>query len=213
MMLKVNEIFYSIQGESIFAGLPCVFVRLTGCNLRCRYCDTKYAYEEGDEISIKGILGKVEKYNCDLVEITGGEPLIQSQSIELAKALIKDGKKVLVETNGSLDISALEEPIIRIMDIKCHGSKEHEKMNWDNIQDLRQNDNVKFIIADREDFNWAIDKVIKFDLLNKSEVLFSPVFEILDPEKLSKWILEFSLPIRLQLQIHKYIWQPSKRGV
>ncbi len=213
MMLKVNEIFYSIQGESTFAGLPCVFVRLTGCNLRCLYCDTKYAYEEGDEISIKGILGKVEKYNCDLVEITGGEPLIQTQTIELAKALIKDGKKVLVETNGSLDISALEEPLIRIMDIKCPGSKEHEKMNWDNIQDLRQNDNVKFIIADREDFNWAVDKVEKFDLLNKSEVLFSPAFEILNPEKLSKWILECSLPIRLQLQIHKYIWQPSIRGV
>ncbi len=213
MMLKVNEIFYSIQGESTFAGLPCVFVRLTGCNLRCSYCDTKYAYEEGEEISINGILGKVEKYNCDLVEITGGEPLIQSQSIELAKALIKDGKKVLVETNGSLDISALEEPIIRIMDVKCPGSNEHEKMNWDNIQNMRRNDNVKFVLTDREDFHWAVDKVIKFDLLNKSEVLFSPDFKILNPEKLSKWILETSLPIRLQLQMHKYIWQPSKRGV
>lgn len=211
--MKINEIFYSIQGESTFAGLPCVFVRLTGCNLRCSYCDTKYAYAEGEEKSINEIINIVNSYNCNLVEITGGEPLLQSETIELTNRLVENQKAVLVETNGSLDISALKEPVVRIVDIKCPGSTEHQKMFWDNLKNLRPDDNVKFVLTDRYDFDWAVKTVKKFELVEKANVLFSPVFGIVKPEMLSDWILETSLPIRMQLQIHKYIWHPDKRGV
>ncbi|MBC8182341.1 radical SAM protein [candidate division KSB1 bacterium] len=211
--MKVNEIFYSIQGESTFAGLPCVFVRLTGCILRCSYCDTKYAYEEGEEKSIDEIIKIVNSYNCNLVEITGGEPLLQSETVELTNKLVENQKVVLVETNGSLDISVLKEPVVRIVDIKCPGSKEHQKMFWDNLRNLRPDDNVKFVLTDRYDFDWALIIVEKFELLDKANVLFSPAFKILEPEKLSNWILKTSLPIRMQLQLHKYIWHPNKRGV
>ena len=211
--MKVNEIFCSIQGESTFAGLPCVFVRLTGCNLRCSYCDTKYAYKEGEEKSINEIIKKVNSYNCNLVEITGGEPLAQAGCINLANALVGDQKKVLVETNGSLDISALNEPVVRILDIKSPGSKEQDKMYWDNLMKLRFEDNVKFVITSQNDFDWAVTIVEKYKLLDQATVLFSPAFSILLPEKLANWILEKSLPIRMQLQLHKYIWHPEKRGV
>lgn len=212
-MLKVNEIFYSIQGESTFAGLPCVFVRLSGCNLRCSYCDTRYAYEEGSNLSLDKIQEKVSCYNCDLVEITGGEPLLQNETVELANILVKQGKKVLVETNGTQDISVLKSPIVRILDIKCPGSGESEKMNWENITNLRAGDNVKFVISNRADFDWAVKIVKEYELLLKTETLFSPAFGILKSKILSQWLLEVSLPIRLQLQIHKYIWQASQRGV
>jgi len=211
--MKVNEIFYSIQGESTFAGLPCVFVRLTGCNLRCSYCDTKYAYDDGDEISIDEIIKRVKSYNCDLVEITGGEPLFQNDCVELVDNMLKSKIKILVETNGSLDISRLKEPVIRILDVKCPGSKENQKMYWDNLRNLRPDDNVKFVLTNRDDFDWAIAIVEKFYLFNKANVLFSPAFNLLEPEHLADWILKTSLPIRMQLQLHKYIWHPNKRGV
>ncbi len=211
--MKVNEIFYSIQGESTFTGLPCVFVRLAGCNLRCTYCDTEYAYDDGEEMSVDEIIKEVNSYNSDLVEITGGEPLFQNDCVKLADNLLKSKKKVIVETNGSLDISTLKEPVIRILDVKCPGSKEHQKMYWDNLRNLRPDDNVKFILTNRDDFDWAAKKVEKFELLDKANVLFSPAFNILKPELLADWILKTSLPIRMQIQLHKYIWHPNKRGV
>ena len=212
-MLKVNEIFYSIQGESTFSGLPCVFIRLTGCNLRCSYCDTTYAYEEGENLSVSLIMEKVEQFNCNLVEITGGEPLLQSACAELAKSLVMKGKTVLVETNGSIDISPLSSPIIRIVDIKCPGSGEHKKNFWKNLEHLRYNDNIKFVITDKNDFSWAVQIVQNYALLERAQVIFSPAFNLLAPELLARWILESTLPIRMQLQIHKYIWRPSQRGV
>ncbi len=212
-MLKVNEIFYSIQGESNFAGLPCLFIRLTGCNLRCRYCDTKYAYQEGEELSLAEIQQKVNQYQCDLIEITGGEPLLQPETIKLANSLIEQGKRVLVETNGTQNIDLLPEPIIRIMDIKCPGSGEFDKIDWNNIDRIRVNDNVKFVISHRKDFDWAVRTVQKYNLLTRSTVLFSPAFGILDPQNLAEWILQVSLPIRVQLQLHKYIWDPNKKGI
>jgi len=212
-MLKVNEIFYSIQGESTFAGLPCVFIRLTGCNLRCRYCDTQYAYQEGRSMDVELALQEMSKFNCALVEITGGEPLLQKETSELASRLIEQGNQVLVETNGTKNIDVLPEPAIRIMDIKCPGSGESEKTDWENLRRLRSNDNVKFVIASRVDFEWSVQVIKKYQLLSRTVVLFSPTFGILDPGTLAQWILESSLPVRLQLQLHKYIWAPDRRGV
>jgi 7-carboxy-7-deazaguanine synthase len=212
-VLKVNEIFYSIQGESTYAGLPCVFVRLTGCNLRCTYCDTQYAYKQGKDSNLNEILNHVNQYNCNLVEITGGEPLLQSETFELAKSLVEQGKEVLVETNGTQNIDLLPEPVIKIMDVKCPGSHESDKMDWNNINRLRTHDNVKFVISHREDFDWAANIVEKNKLLNKAIVLFSPAFGLLDPEVIARWMLKLKLPIRLNLQLHKYIWDPNRRGV
>ncbi len=212
-MLKVNEIFYSIQGESTFAGLPCIFIRLTGCNLRCRYCDTQYAYEQGQNFALDHLLAEVSKYPCQLVEITGGEPLLQRGVAELAASLVDRGKTVLVETNGTLDIDRLPSPVIRIMDIKCPSSGEAERTEWGNIDQLRPQDNVKFVIADRGDFDWAIAIVQQWRLLSRCSVLFSPVFGVLTAASLAEWLLGTGLPIRLNLQLHKYIWSPDRRGV
>ncbi|UCE06509.1 MAG: radical SAM protein [bacterium] len=212
-MLKINEIFYSIQGESTYAGLPCLFIRLTGCNLRCRYCDTQYAYAEGKDTDLNEILNRVNQYNCNLIEITGGEPLLQSETFQLAKSLIEQGKKVLVETNGTQNIDLLPEPVIRIMDVKCPGSGESNRMDWNNIDRLRANDNVKFVISHREDFDWAVNTVERFNLLKSAIVLFSPAFGLMKSEILAEWMLKLSLPIRLNLQLHKYIWDPKRRGV
>lgn len=211
--MKVNEIFYSIQGESTYAGLPCVFIRLTGCNLRCSYCDTRYAYEDGSEMSVEKIVKKIDQFSCELIEITGGEPLLQLDTVGLAEDLTKSGKTVLVETNGSLDISVFKYPIVRIMDIKCPGSNENDKIRLENIDQLRKSDNTKFVITDRKDFDWAIQFVKKFYLLDKCPVLFSPAFGKFPANQLAEWILETSMPIRFQLQIHKHIWNPSRRGV
>jgi len=212
-MLKVNEIFYSIQGESTFAGLPCVFIRLTGCNLRCRYCDTPYAYEEGKNLSLDEIQERVARYHCDLIEITGGEPLLQPEAVNLSSNLMKQGKTILVETNGTQNIDRLPESAIRIMDIKCPGSGESAKMDWNNIGRLRANDNVKFVISHRDDFDWAVNIVEKYNLLDKAIVLLSPAFGLLHPEVIATWLLKLSIPIRLNLQLHKYIWDPNRRGI
>lgn len=204
-MIKVNEIYYSIQGESTYTGLPCVFVRLTGCNLRCKYCDTQYAFNEGKNLTLMEIQEKVAQYDCNLIEITGGEPLLQSQVVDLSKIFVDQGKTVLVETNGTQNIDVLSDPMIRIMDIKCPGSAESDKTDWNNIERLRVNDNVKFVICHREDFDWAVSVVKKYNLLNRAVVLFSPAYGLLNPEILAGWMLKLSLPIRLNLQLHKFM--------
>ena len=205
-MLKVNEIFYSIQGESTFAGLPFVFIRLTGCNLRCNYCDTTYAYHKGVELSVEEIEDQVYQYDCKFILITGGEPLLQKETAELAQSFIKKGMQVLVETNGTQNIDLLSPPVIRIMDIKCPGSYESEKMDWKNLDRLKPKDEVKFVISTYEDFKWAVSVISKYKLLNKATILFSPAFNTLEPKELAQWLLDIKLPIRLQIQQHKYIW-------
>ncbi len=213
MPLLVNEIFKSIQGESWFAGLPCVFVRLTGCNLRCNYCDTKYAYEAGEEFSIAELLVKIADYQCPMVDITGGEPLLQDETPELAETLLEKAKTVLVETNGSLDIDMLPEGVVRIVDVKCPDSGQTEKMLWENMDRLVKTDEVKFVLQSKGDYEWAKSVVEDYELLGRCIVLFSPAFGTLQPRRLAEWMLADNLTVRLNLQLHKYIWSPDKRGV
>jgi 7-carboxy-7-deazaguanine synthase len=215
MALKVNEIFYSIQGESTYAGLPCVFVRLTGCNLRCSYCDTQYAYHEGEELDVAGILDRVAGYQCDLVEVTGGEPLVQNETPSLIHRLLEKGFNVLMETNGSLDISCIDPRCVRIMDIKCPSSGEAERNLLGNLIRFTDKDELKFVIGDREDFAYAkrILKVMNKDHIMKCPIHFSPVFGRIRPDALAEWILEDHLQVRLSLQLHKSIWGPERRGV
>lgn len=209
----VCEIFAGIQGESTYAGMPCVFVRLTGCNLRCFYCDTEYAYEEGMEMSEDEILERVKGYGIKLVEITGGEPLLQKESLSLIRKLLDIGFEVLVETNGSEDISDIDERAVVIMDIKPPGSGMFDRMNLENLQHLKKNDEVKFVITGRDDYDWVKGFIEKHCLMDKCIVLLSPAYSILSPESLCKWIIEDRLSVRLNLQIHKYIYDPEKRGV
>jgi 7-carboxy-7-deazaguanine synthase len=211
-LLKVNEIFYSIQGESSFLGIPFVFVRLTGCNLRCSYCDTKYAYEEGEELTVEQILKQVKKYKCSYVEITGGEPLLQDDTPFLVDSLIDKGFNVLVETNGTKDVSVISDKATIIMDIKCPSSGESEKIDWENIKKLDKKDEVKFVIADKTDYDWAKEIIAEIKLTYKLEVLLSPVREKLDPAVLTEWILRDNLKVRVQLQLHKILWPEEKRG-
>lgn len=215
MALKVNEIFYSIQGESSYAGRPCVFVRLTGCNLRCAYCDTQYAYYEGRELEIKDIIDLVSSYKCTLVEVTGGEPLIQKQTPFLVKSLVENGYTVLVETNGSQDISQIDERCIRIMDIKCPSSGEEENNDLENLGRLTDRDEIKFVIGGRDDYEFAKNTL---DFPGRSPFIrnlihFSPLFEKIEPRLLAEWILEDCLDVRLHMQLHKIIWDPAQRGV
>lgn len=212
-MLKVNEIFYSIQGESSKAGLPCVFVRLTYCNLRCTYCDTAYAFYEGTDYSIDDIIKKIEEYKCNLVEITGGEPLYQEESLELMKQLCNKGYVVMLETGGSLPIKNVDNRVMIIMDLKCPSSGMMKKNLYDNINYIKPTDEIKFVIGTKEDYDWAKEIISKYDLLNKCTVLFSVVFNQLEPIQLVNWILEDKLNVRFQLQLHKYIWHPETRGV
>lgn len=212
-IIKVNEIFKSIQGESTYAGLPCVFVRLTGCNLRCSYCDTQYAYEGGKDWSILELAEKIEKYNCNLVEITGGEPLLQSDSRKLINELAFRKMKVLVETNGSMSIRGIDKRATIIMDMKCPGSGMSNKNLFDNINHLKPSDEVKFVIGSRQDYTWAQFIVKEFGLSERCNVLFSPVYGKLSPKKLAEWIIKGAAPVRFQLQLHKYIWSPDMRGV
>lgn len=211
-MLKVNEIFYSIQGESSFSGIPFVFIRLTGCNLRCSYCDTKYAYEDGEEFTAKQILKEVKKFKCRYVEITGGEPLLQDDTPFLVDSLIDKGFTVLVETNGTKDVSVVSDKAIIIMDIKCPSSGESDKTDWENIKRLDAKDEVKFVIAERSDYDWAKEIIAERNLIDKAKVLLSPVKEKLSPDLLTEWILKDALKVRLQLQLHKILWPEEKRG-
>ncbi len=209
--MELSEIFYSLQGESSYAGLPCVFVRLAGCNLRCTYCDTQYAYESEFTLSIKDVIKEVEKYHpVKLVELTGGEPLLQNDSIALMNKLIEMGHTVLLETNNSISLKDVPKDVIKIVDFKTPSSGMSDKMLWDNIQYFQKKDELKFVIADRQDFDWSLMILKKYDLL-KFRILFSPVFGKLDQTELAEWILETKLPIRLNVQMHKLLWG-DKRG-
>jgi 7-carboxy-7-deazaguanine synthase len=212
-MLKINEIYYSIQGEGTKAGLPCVFVRLTFCNLRCTYCDTEYAFYEGQDLSIGDIIQNIRKYDCSLVELTGGEPLVQEESLTLMKQLADDGFEVLLETGGSLPINNIDPRVKIIMDLKTPSSGMLKKNMYENIYSLKKDDEVKFVIGSREDYIWSRDIIKKYDLDKKSAILFSVVFGKLLPVELVNWILEDKLNVRFQLQLHKFIWKPEERGV
>ncbi len=212
--VKINEIFYSIQGESSNAGRPCVFVRLSGCDLRCVYCDTQYAYDEGQKMTLADIMEKVSSYNCNLIEITGGEPLLQKNVLPFMTRLCDAGYEVLLETGGHHDISGVDRRVRRIMDIKCPSSGESAKNRWENIDHLKQTDEVKFVIGGREDYQWALNVISKYKLNNICPVLFSPVYGKMNLRQLAEWILQDSLPnVRMQLQMHKYIWPTEQRGV
>jgi 7-carboxy-7-deazaguanine synthase len=212
--LTINEIYHSIQGESTWAGRPCVFVRLTFCDLRCNYCDTEYAFYEGKKQTLKEIVDLVAAFNCPLVEITGGEPLLQKRVLPLMSILCDAGKTVLLETSGAHDISKVDPRVHRIMDLKTPGSGEVEKNVWSNIDYLGSRDEVKFVIGSREDYEWSCDKVRRYDLPKRSHaVLFSPIFGRIDPREIVEWILADRLDVRFQLQMHKFIWSPIQRGV
>jgi len=212
-MLKVNEIYFSIQGESSKAGLPCVFVRLTYCNLRCTYCDTEYAFYEGKDYTIEQILTEVKKYKCKLVEVTGGEPLVQEECNELMKILCDDGYDVMLETGGSLPLKNVDLRVRIIMDLKCPSSGMIKKNLYENIDNIKSTDEIKFVIGSREDYEWCKEIIKKYDLTNKCDVLFSVVFGELEPVMLVDWILEDKLKVRFQLQMHKFIWDPAAKGV
>ncbi len=211
--MKVNEIFKGIQGETSYAGIPFLFVRTTGCNLRCRWCDTTYAYDEGEDYSIDEIIKVLGKYDCRNVVITGGEPLLQEETPLLAEHLIHNGYKVLVETNGSMDISGLHPEVIKILDMKCPGSGMTENILWDNLKVLSSGDEIKFIVADYNDYAWAKSVIASYNLPEICTVLIAPVFSRLDPKQVAEWIINDNLNVRLQLQLHKYIWGPDVRGV
>lgn len=212
--IKINEIFYSIQGESTSAGLPCVFVRLTYCNLRCVYCDTEYAFYDGKNMTIDEIIGEVEKYNCKLVEVTGGEPLMQEGVHELMTKLCDKGYSVMIETGGSLPIENIDKRVKIIMDLKTPHSKMMKKNRYENIKYLKPVDEVKFVVGSREDYEWTKDIIIKYNLTEKAgQVLISPVFGEVENIDLAEWILKDNLNVRFQIQIHKYIWHPETRGV
>ena len=211
-MLTVNEIFYSIQGESTFAGRPCVFVRLTGCDLRCTWCDTTYSFNEGRKMSVEDVVAEVQRYDSPLVEVTGGEPLLQPDVYPLMEQLIEGGRTVLLETGGR-DVSHVPGAVVKVMDVKCPGSGESERNDWANIV-VWAHDQVKFVIKDRADYEYARETLARHALDRRcAAVLFSPVHGVMHPKELSEWILEDKLPVRLQLQIHKHIWGAEVRGV
>jgi 7-carboxy-7-deazaguanine synthase len=213
-MLTVNEIFHSIQGESTHAGRPCVFVRLTACDLRCRWCDTPYAFYEGRKMSVDDVIADVDARGCDVVEVTGGEPLLQPDVYPLMQRLLDSGRTVLVETGGHRSIAKVPAGVIRILDVKCPGSGESEHNDWSNLAHLTRRDEVKFVIADRVDYEFAREVARREELAGRvNAVLFSPVHGELDPKLLSQWVIEDRLPVRVQLQVHKYIWSPTTRGV
>jgi 7-carboxy-7-deazaguanine synthase len=213
-MLTVNEIFHSIQGESTWVGQPCVFVRLTACDLRCSWCDTPYAFYEGRKMSVDDVVAEVERFDCSLVEVTGGEPLLQADVVPLMKRLLDSGKTVLLETGGHRSIAGVPEGVHRIVDVKCPGSGEAARMDWDNLARLTPSDEVKFVIRDEQDYQYAREIVQRESLAERvAAVLFSPVHGVLDPQTLAGWILADRMPVRLQLQAHKYIWSPDARGV
>ena len=213
-MLSVNEIFYSIQGESTYAGKPCVFVRLAGCDLRCTWCDTTYAFNEGQKMSVEDVVHQVDRYRSPLVEVTGGEPLLQEDVYPLMERLLDGGLTVLLETGGQIDVSRVPGGVVKVLDVKCPASGESDKVEWANIDRLGSRDQVKFVIQDRADYEFARDVATRYALDRRcAAVLFSPVHGVMDAKELSTWILEDRLPVRLQLQIHKHIWGANVRGV
>jgi 7-carboxy-7-deazaguanine synthase len=211
--LKICEIFTSVQGESSYAGMPCAFVRLMGCNLRCSYCDTTFAYDEGIELSEEDILTKIRHAGIGLVEITGGEPLLQKEIYPFIKRLIEEGHEVLVETNGSLSTKDIDRRAVVILDIKTPGSGMSDRMDFSNLNEIKKDDEVKFVITGRDDYEWTKDIINRFSLMNKCGLLLSPGFGILSPEDLARWMIEDKLRARLNLQLQKYIFGPEKRRV
>jgi 7-carboxy-7-deazaguanine synthase len=211
--IKIAELFYSIQGESSFAGYPCFFIRFADCNLRCTYCDTRYAYEEDHpQLSISRILAELKKYPGAIVEVTGGEPLLQEGIYPLLERLLTADRTVLIETNGSLSLADVPEEVVKIMDMKCPGSGMHEQMDFDNFDLLSQKDEIKFVIGSRDDYNWAVQLVSAYSLQSKATVTFSPVTSNLPPATLAGWILENHLSVRLRLQLHTIIWPNRAKG-
>ena len=213
-MLTINEIFHSVQGESTYAGRPCVFVRLTACDLRCSWCDTPYAFHEGRKRSLEDVLREVEGYDCPLVEVTGGEPLLQEAVYPLMESLVEMGKTVLLETGGHRSTSRVPVDVVTILDVKCPGSGESHRNCWENLAKLRAHDEVKFVVKDRADYEYARNVIEERALPGRvAAIHFSPVHGVLDPKSLSEWVLADRLPVRVQLQLHKYIWSPDTRGV
>lgn len=211
--LRIIEVYASVQGESTWAGLPCVFVRLAGCNLRCTWCDSTYTFTGGEHASVSEVLAQVAQYGIDLVEITGGEPLVHRQVTVLIERLLDAGHSVLVETSGSRDIRMVPEGAHVIMDLKPPDSGEEAANLWDNLDHLRPLDEVKFVLASRRDYEWSRDVVLRYGLMERVSVLFSPAHGLLDPAALSEWLVDDRLGVRLQLQMHKHIWPPDARGV
>jgi 7-carboxy-7-deazaguanine synthase len=213
-MLTIHEIFHSIQGESTHAGRPCVFVRLTACDLRCSWCDTPYAFTGGQKMSVDEVIARVEASGCRLVEVTGGEPLLQPDVYPLMERLLASGFEVLLETGGHLDVGQVPAGVIRIIDVKCPASGESAKNHWPNLDQLWPSDEVKFVIQDRADYEFARDAVATHAIEGRCRAVhFSPVHGLLDPKDLAAWILADRLTVRLQLQAHKYIWGADVRGV
>ena len=213
-MLTVNEIFHSIQGESTHTGRPCVFVRLTGCDLRCVWCDTPYAFHEGRKLDVDEVVAAVEQYRCDLIEITGGEPLLQEDVYPLMDRLLATGATVLLETGGHVSVARVPAAVVKVVDVKCPGSGECDRNAWDNLSRLTDRDQVKFVIADRVDYEFARDVVRRHTLETRcGTVLFSAVHHLLPPARLAEWMLADRLPVRLQIQLHKHLWGAETRGV
>lgn len=211
--MKINEIFKSIQGETSYAGLPCTFIRIAGCNLRCSYCDTMYAYEDGTEMAVNLILEITANFKSRLVCITGGEPLSNKDTPLLINELLERNYIVLVETNGSYDIRNVSQKAIKIMDIKCPDSNMSHLMQWENINYLTKSDEIKFVLNSRKDYEWAKVVINKYHLPEVATVLMGAVFGAISPRSVVQWILEDNLDVRFQLQLHKYIWEPQTRGV
>ena len=212
--MTINEIFYSIQGESTFAGRPCVFVRLTACDLRCSWCDTAYAFHEGRKQSLDQVLAEVDRHGCSLVEVTGGEPLLQDDVYPLMQSLIDRGRTVLLETGGHRSTAAVPASVVTILDVKCPGSGEAHRTDWSNLDRLRPHDEIKFVIKDRADYEYARDVIARHGLADRAAALhLSPVHGVMDLRQLSEWALADRLPARVQVQLHKYIWDPATRGV
>ena len=212
-MLRVSKIFASIQGETSYVGLPFAFVRLTGCNLRCRYCDTTYAYDDGEEFPLEEVVSRVAFFQIPRVTVTGGEPLLQEETPALVSALLDLGHTVLVETNGTVALSRLDPRAVKIMDVKCPGSGEAEKTDWENFARLSPRDEVKFVISSEEDYRFAREVIRKYGKARPFTALLSPAFGLLLPEKLAGWMVGDSLDARFQLQLHKLVWGPDRRGV
>ena len=213
MNLKINEIYYSIQGESSFSGLPCIFIRLTYCHRRCSYCDSEYTFHNGDRMDRKDIINQIKQYPCKLVQVTGGEPLFQKNCINLLKTLVEEQYNVLLETSGSLSIEKVPKEVINIIDFKCPSSKMQKKNLWENLDYIKTNDQIKFVIGNKEDYEWTKDKIYKYNLDKKCEILISPVYNNIKSEEIVNWILKDNLKVRFQIQLHKEIWPEEKRGV
>ena len=213
MKLKINEIYYSIQGESSYMGVPCIFIRLTYCNLRCTYCDSEYTFHDGNDMTINEIINEIKKYQCNLVEVTGGEPLFQKGCIDLLQKLIDFKYNVLLETSGSLSIKDVPKKVINIIDFKCPSSNMKKKNHWENIQFIKPQDEIKFVIGNKEDYEWAKEKIQQYNLTNKCTVLMSPTYKEIKPKTITKWILNDNLDVKFQIQLHKEIWKDETRGV